>query len=700
MRTVAAVLCASERSSASVSAHWCAPALGEDPLRDARVGAGHPGGHGAHVVAAERGGVEEAAQVVAGLRRPERAVFDALAGDRERERVRPADRRRRVLAPLYRRPRERRGDAADELRVEHVHRAPQRADRGGQGEHVGLRGRGDDRAGVAQDHVGQERGLSRPRRGHDQHVLLQGDAQAVPPVRPAEEHRVLARHERPQPQREGRADPPRAAQRGEPAPAQVQADERREALAGVQAEKEADLQRPGPVAGQVTGGQERPPGQPVRDGHQDEDQRVLGHYRSPFSEFCSSASFCCCWAESTARRSAVRADPVFRPTKGADTAQIRATDDTGMPASGPCSSATSARNRAVFVSPPPRPPDGRRDREAGPVPVGGPPAAVRVVRLSWPLPPAVAGSSGRSSPGRPGPAGRAVPDGSRAGRGSGTAGRRPGQGGRRGGRGRPGTPRPPTRGTRRPSTSGPGSAAAATGPARRARPGGKPRRCGLALRRPDGRRGRRCGQRRSACRLPAHRRPGHRPHREVPPARRGRDHVHEHRRRPPTRRSAAAPGSPGGPVAPGRRPGRRIPAQPRPGSPPPARRPAPGAGPRPPAGIARRSSPSRRHRQGRPARRPRPAATPADGRGRAGRAGAGSRRERPCFPRPASCGTAGPGSGAGISGAIKWPLLNIRGRELRGILRLKAWGNHSEKKWCGAGDYSRSPVLGICGLAY
>ena len=193
IRTVAAVLCASERSSASVSAHCCAPAVGEDPLGDARVGAGHPGGDRAHVVAAQGGGVEEAAQVVAGLGRPERGVFDSLAGDRERERVGPADRRRGVLAPVQRRPRERGGHAADELRVEHVDRAAERADRGGQGEHVGLGGRGDDRAGVAEDHVGQERGLAGSGRGHDQHVLLEGDAQAVPVVRPAEEHRVLGR---------------------------------------------------------------------------------------------------------------------------------------------------------------------------------------------------------------------------------------------------------------------------------------------------------------------------------------------------------------------------------------------------------------------------------------------------------------------------------------------------------------------------
>ena len=109
MRTVAAVLCASERSSARVSAHWCAPAVDQDPLGDVRVGAGHPGGDRPHVVAGQGGGVEVAAQVVAGLRRPERAVLDALAGHRERERVRPPDRRRRVLAPVHRRPAERGG---------------------------------------------------------------------------------------------------------------------------------------------------------------------------------------------------------------------------------------------------------------------------------------------------------------------------------------------------------------------------------------------------------------------------------------------------------------------------------------------------------------------------------------------------------------------------------------------------------------
>jgi hypothetical protein len=68
---------------------------------------------------------------------------------------------------------------------------PRHPHAGGQGVHVGLRGGRDDRAGVTQDHVGQERGLERPRRRHHQHVLFQRHPQAMAPVRPPQEHRVL-----------------------------------------------------------------------------------------------------------------------------------------------------------------------------------------------------------------------------------------------------------------------------------------------------------------------------------------------------------------------------------------------------------------------------------------------------------------------------------------------------------------------------
>ena len=96
-------------------------------------------------------------------------ILDALLRHRERERVRAADRRGRVLAPVDRRPAERGRDAADVLRVEDVHRAAVRADRAGQRVDVGLGGGGDDRAGVPEDHVGQERRLiGAGRRHHEQ----------------------------------------------------------------------------------------------------------------------------------------------------------------------------------------------------------------------------------------------------------------------------------------------------------------------------------------------------------------------------------------------------------------------------------------------------------------------------------------------------------------------------------------------------
>src|SRR4029077_177917 len=105
------------------------------------------------------GGVEVAAQVVRGLGGPEGAVFDAVLGDGERERIRAADRGGRVFAAVDRGPAEGGRDAADVLRVEHVHRAELRADGAGQRVDVRFGAGGDDRAGVAQDDIGQERRL-------------------------------------------------------------------------------------------------------------------------------------------------------------------------------------------------------------------------------------------------------------------------------------------------------------------------------------------------------------------------------------------------------------------------------------------------------------------------------------------------------------------------------------------------------------
>ena len=160
----------------------------QDALGDVRFGAGDPGCDGAQVVAGDGGGVEVAAQVVAGFGGPEGAVFDAFVRDSERERIRAADGGGRVLAAVDRGPAEGRCHAADVLGVEHVHRAQARADRRGEGVDVGLGGGGDDRAGVAQDDIGEERGLVGAGRGHDQQVFFQRDAQPVPVIGPAQEY--------------------------------------------------------------------------------------------------------------------------------------------------------------------------------------------------------------------------------------------------------------------------------------------------------------------------------------------------------------------------------------------------------------------------------------------------------------------------------------------------------------------------------
>ena len=200
----------------------------------------------------------------------------------------------------------------------------------GELEQVRLGGGGDDRAAVAQDDVGQERRLERPWWRHRQDVLLERDAQAVPVVGAAEEDRVLAGIEDAVAQREGGADPGRAAQGGEAAPAQVQGEQVGEALAGVQPQVQADPQVAGAVAGQVAGGQERPRGE--RDHDQDEDQRdgeLDDHRGSPLR------------AARTALRRAARAAPGCRPTAGARSALIAATGWSGMEARDPCRSVAS-----------------------------------------------------------------------------------------------------------------------------------------------------------------------------------------------------------------------------------------------------------------------------------------------------------------------------------------------------------------------
>src|SRR5262249_44147522 len=156
------------------------------------------------------GGVEVAAQVVTRLGGPETAVFHTLLGHGERERVGAADGGGRVLASVDGVPAEGGRDAADVLRVEDVHRAEEGPHGAGQVVDVGFGGGGDDRAGVLHDHVGQEGRLVGAGWRHDEQVLFERDAQLVPVVSAAEEHRVLARVDQPVAEREGGADLARA----------------------------------------------------------------------------------------------------------------------------------------------------------------------------------------------------------------------------------------------------------------------------------------------------------------------------------------------------------------------------------------------------------------------------------------------------------------------------------------------------------
>jgi hypothetical protein len=77
---------------------------------------------------------------------------------------------------------------------------------------VGLGGGRDSWTRIAQDHVGQERGLIRARRCHNEQMFFE---QGVPVLGPAEEHRVHARAG--DAQRDGWTDPRGAAQGGQAA---------------------------------------------------------------------------------------------------------------------------------------------------------------------------------------------------------------------------------------------------------------------------------------------------------------------------------------------------------------------------------------------------------------------------------------------------------------------------------------------------
>jgi len=85
------------------------------------------------------------------------------------------DRNLHVFAPGHRVNSERGRDAADALRIEDVNLADLRADSGSPLEYVGLHGRVDHRARVAEQDAREPCSLALPGRGQDQHMKLGDD---------------------------------------------------------------------------------------------------------------------------------------------------------------------------------------------------------------------------------------------------------------------------------------------------------------------------------------------------------------------------------------------------------------------------------------------------------------------------------------------------------------------------------------------
>ena len=215
------------------------------------------------------------------------------------------------------------GDAADVLRVEHVHRPRWARTAAGQGEDVGLGGGGDHRAGVAQDDVGEERGLVGARRGHHQQVLLQRDPQPVPVVRPAQEHRMLAAGPAAVRQRERRGGSGRsgAARRSRPHRSH-RLKTWAKPLPGCSRRCSRIRRCRARLPGRWRAGRNAHANAAARTIRTARAMAYLHHEGSPF------------WAARTALRSAVRAAPVFRPAGGASSALIGRRDPAGSRRAG------------------------------------------------------------------------------------------------------------------------------------------------------------------------------------------------------------------------------------------------------------------------------------------------------------------------------------------------------------------------------
>ena len=153
-----------------------------------------------------------------------------------------------VLAGAEEIPRQRRGDAADVLRVEHVHRAAQRPGAGGALVQVRPGAGGEHRAGVIEDPVSDDPRFPGALGGHDEHLVLHPRVRAAEPLAAAEPHRVVRRpgpHAVPEP--ETGPGPAAVADRGVAGPAEPQLADRGEARPRVQAQADPPPDGPDPV---------------------------------------------------------------------------------------------------------------------------------------------------------------------------------------------------------------------------------------------------------------------------------------------------------------------------------------------------------------------------------------------------------------------------------------------------------------------
>ena len=224
--------------------------------------------HLGHVVPADRGGVHQPGQGHRRLIGPEhhlaqhRGLPDQGGG--------PADRDLGGQAPGDDVRAERRGDPADAVRVEHVHRAQQGPGARGQLVQVRAGRERHARPAVGQHPLPEEPGLADPGRGDDRGLVLLRGEHPLEVLRPAQPPGVPGhRADQPRPESQVRADPPAVDHRGQPGPAERQLGERGEPRRGPQPEPDPPPRPPRRQRREQRGAHEHRHGED--QDHQDEE---------------------------------------------------------------------------------------------------------------------------------------------------------------------------------------------------------------------------------------------------------------------------------------------------------------------------------------------------------------------------------------------------------------------------------------------